>query len=268
MKKRLYSLVLGAVLLACVPLTAHAEITRGGPWKVTFTKEEKMESTFTSTEMTHVISGMQPGDETVATLELTNENSASTEWYMENEILSSLEDSAEGANGGAYTYRLAYTAPDGIETVLFSSDTVGGSDNAAGEGLHGVSGALADYIYLGTLKNGEKGIVELTVALDGETQGNSYQDTLADLTMNFAVELSDNNGNNGNGGNADPGGGSGGTGSTPGSSGPSAQAVKTGDQTDLGFWLGLAGASGVLLLGFAFYGLAQRRSKKEVRQDA
>ena len=29
------------------------------------------------------------------------------------------------------------------------------------------------------------------MALDGETQGNSYQDTLADLQMNFAVELRD-----------------------------------------------------------------------------
>lgn len=261
MKKRLYSLILGVLLLAGVPLTAHAEITHGGPWKVTFTKEKKMESTFTSTEMAHVISGMQPGDETVAVVELVNKNSASTEWYMENEILSSLEDSVEGANGGAYTYRLAYTAPDGTETVLFSSDTVGGSDNKAGEGLHGVSGALADYIYLGTLAGGQKGTVELTVALDGETQGNSYQDTLADLTMNFAVELSDNR-------NANPGGsgGSGGTGSTPG--GSSAQVVKTGDEADLRFWLGLAGGSGILLLGFAFFGLAQRKRQKEVRQDA
>ena len=35
------------------------------------------------------------------------------------------------------------------------------------------------------------GIITLEVALDGETQGNSYQDTLADLQMNFAVELRD-----------------------------------------------------------------------------
>lgn len=28
----------------------------------------------------------------------------------------------------------------------------------------------------------------MTVALDGETQGNGYQDTLAKLQMNFAVE--------------------------------------------------------------------------------
>lgn len=260
MKKRLLSLVLGVFLLVGVPLTAHAETTHGGPWKVTFTEESKMESTFTSTEMAHVISGMQPGDETVAAIRLTNKNNASTEWYMANKILSSLEDSVKGASGGAYTYRLAYTAPDGTQTVLFSSDTVGGSGNKAGEGLHGVSGALADYIYLGTLANGQKGTVELTVALDGETQGNSYQDTLADLSMNFAVELSNNNGNR------NPGGSTSGDGS--GTRGSSAQVVKTGDETDLALWLGLMAVSGILLLGLGFFGLAQRKRRKEVRQDA
>lgn len=33
--------------------------------------------------------------------------------------------------------------------------------------------------------------MELTVALDGETQGNDYQNTLADLQVNFAVQLND-----------------------------------------------------------------------------
>ena len=253
MKKRLYSLALGALLMAAAPLMAYAETVHGGPWEVAFTEEAKMESTFTSAKMAHVVSGMQPGDETVAVLELTNKNSSATEWYMANEILSSLEDSAEGAGGGAYTYRLAYTAPDGAQTVLFSSDTVGGSGNEAGEGLHSVSGALADYIYLGTLAKGQKGTVELTVALDGETQGNSYQDTLADLTMNFAVELSNNNGNGTTGGSS---GGSG--------SGSSAGVVKTGDEAGLGLFFGLAGISGLVLLGLAFLGLAQRKKQKEV----
>lgn len=263
MKKRLYSLALGALLLACAPLTARAETNYGGPWKVTFTEEAKMESGFTSSEMAHVISGMQPGDETVATLELVNHNGSATDWYMTNQILSSLEDSAEGASGGAYTYRLTYTGPDGAETVLFSSDTVGGSGNTAGEGLHSVSGALSDYFYLGTLSGGQKGTVELTVALDGETQGNSYQDTLADLTMNFAVELSAGNetGNPGGGpdGDGTPGGNGGGTG------GSSTRVVKTGDESRLGLMAGLAGASGVLFLGFAFFGLVQRKKQKEVR---
>jgi hypothetical protein len=74
--------------------------------------------------------------------------------------------------------------------VLFSSDTVGGDTvDAAGEGLHEATDALADYFYLDTLSSGQSGTVTLKIALDGETQGNDYQDTLADLQMNFAVEL-------------------------------------------------------------------------------
>ena len=39
-----------------------------------------------------------------------------------------------------------------------------------------------------TLEPGESGSVKLLVGLDGESQGNVYQDTLAKLMMNFAVE--------------------------------------------------------------------------------
>ena len=57
-----------------------------------------------------------------------------------------------------------------------------------GVGLHEATGALQNYFYLDSLKTGQSGTITLYVALDGETQGNSYQDTLADLQMNFAVE--------------------------------------------------------------------------------
>ena len=72
--------------------------------------------------------------------------------------------------------------------MLYSSETVGGEDTAGGEGLHQATGALEDYFYLGRLESGEEGRVLLTVELEGETQGNDYQDTLARLQMNFAVE--------------------------------------------------------------------------------
>ena len=265
MKKRICSLALGILLLAGVPLSAHAQTTYAGPWEVEFTEEAEMESAFSSKEMADEISGMQPGDETVIILELSNRNSSATDWYMTNKILSSLEDSVEGASGGAYTYRLTYTGPDGAKTELFNSDTVGGEDSSAGEGLHGVSGALADYFYLGTLLSGQKGKVELTVALDGETQGNSYQDTLADLTMDFAVELSATGGDGNPGSGGDPGGSGDGNGNGGGSGGSSTRVVKTGDETNLGLLAGLAGVSGVLFLGLAFFGRSQRKQQKEVR---
>ena len=47
---------------------------------------------------------------------------------------------------------------------------------------------MTTFFYLKTLEPGESGNVKLLVGLDGESQGNVYQDTLAKLMMNFAVE--------------------------------------------------------------------------------
>lgn len=64
---------------------------------------------------------------------------------------------------------------------------VNGNNN--GIGLHEATKELERQFFLvDTLSKGQTGKVELTVTLEGETQGNDYQDTLADLTMEFAVE--------------------------------------------------------------------------------
>ena len=52
-----------------------------------------------------------------------------------------------------------------------------------------IDGAAGDYFYLERLKQGETGRVTLWLRVDGETQGNGYQKTLAQLQMNFAVEV-------------------------------------------------------------------------------
>lgn len=187
---------LTAFCLAVPPLTARAETYYGDDgWKVVFTSDKKMESTFNTKDINDVVGGMQPGDNVVITLDLKNEHKAA-DWYMKNEVLYSLEDRSANkeTGGGAYTYRLVYTDKDGKEDVLFDSDTVGGEGAAditsrMGEGLKGATNALKNYFYLDTLKKGEGGRITLEVALDGETQGNDYQTTLADLEMNFAVEM-------------------------------------------------------------------------------
>lgn len=193
MKKRLtvFLLIAAVLVMAAAPASAKT-FTGGDGWQVNFTAEAKMESTFTNANISDVILGMQPGDDASITLGLHNAHESMTNWYMTNEVLSSLEDSVSVAGGGAYTYRLTYTGPDGVANELFNSDTVGGDDvGEAGEGLHEATSALEDYFYLDTLSSGESGSIELYVALDGETQGNDYQDTLAELQMNFAVELTD-----------------------------------------------------------------------------
>lgn len=199
MKKKLCNRLLGFFLAAglalSMPMAAYGETSYGSSdWNVSFTEDNKMESTFRSADLDEVIYGMQPGDNVIIELQLRNKNPETTDWYMTNEILYSLEDRSAnlGTNGGAYTYKLTYTDKDGEETPLFDSDTVGGEgseDSGAGEGLHQATNALEEYLYLDTLAKGDKGRITLEVALDGETQGNDYQDTLADLQMNFAVEL-------------------------------------------------------------------------------
>lgn len=73
--------------------------------------------------------------------------------------------------------------------AFFDSDAVGGEGiTGTGEGLHQIPDALNDYFYVGKLSPNQSGTITLGVRLDGETQGNAYQDTLAKLQMQFAVE--------------------------------------------------------------------------------
>ncbi len=256
-------------------LPVHAETFYGDEnWNVTFSPENQMVSSFSTADINDVVGGMQPGDNVIITLKLKNENPTATDWYMQNEVLYSLEDRSANkeTGGGAYTYRLFYTDKSGTVETLFDSDTVGGENSSTvdemlsqmGEGLHGATNALKDYFYLDTVQNGEGGMITLEVALDGETQGNSYQDTLADLQMNFAVELRDDlpvRPNPENPGNPpqpvddtqptpNPGRGTG--------------IVRTSDESQLPLLVIAGGVSGLLLLIYCIYCFREhKKGKKE-----
>lgn len=256
MKKKTVGCLWAVLLLLAAAIPARAETYTGGSgWAVVFTAENKMESTFTTGDLTDAVYGMQPGDTVVLTLELENRNSTTTDWYMTNKVLQSLEDQNANARGGAYTYRLAYTASDGqTVTMLYDSDTVGGESNSraagAAVGLHGATSALEDFFYLDTLSQGQKGVITLEVGLDGETQDNGYQNTLADLQMNFAVELRENVDSTEDGEKPD------------GSSGSNrGNVVKTGDESQPLLWIILAIVSGTLLIGFSIYSWKTRRKE-------
>lgn len=166
--------------------TVYAEdFTSQGDWSVTF-DGEGMESNFSSQEMADEIYGILPGDSIELRVAVRNDSQKDTDWYMSNEVIKSLEEGST-AKGGAYGYHLRYVDPSGEETVLFDSDAIGG-DNGE-EDLQEVTGSLEDYFYMDRLGSGQGGTVYLTVALDGETQGNDYQNTLAQLQMNFATEI-------------------------------------------------------------------------------
>ena len=189
MKKKILCLALAAAMMTIgAPAAVLAEEYTGGDhWAVEF-DGERLNSNFTSAEMADEVYGILPGDTMLLQVAVANDSDGKTDWYMSNEILKSLEEGS-AAEGGAYTYILSYTDPAGEKTELYSSDTVGGEGvTASGEGLQQADDALSDFFYLGRLDVGESGQVSLAVALEGETQGNDYQNTLARLQMNFAVE--------------------------------------------------------------------------------
>ena len=175
-----------------------------------------------------------------------------------NEVLESLEDASPAA-GGAYQYELSYQG-SGETKVLYSSTSVGGENvSGAGEGLHEASDSLEQFFYLDHLSGGKEGTITLVVGLNGETQVASYQNTLARLRLNFAVE--ETAGNGGGGGGSSSGGGNGGGSPTPGSAVYSPGAVQTGDPGGMAFWSALALLSGLLLLVCAV--VSMRRERRE-----
>ena len=189
MRRKIWKLLLAVCLLASMTMTAYAETSYGNSdWSVVFSSDKKMVSNFKTSDLNDAIYGIQPGDNVIITLTLKNENDTATDWYMTNEVLYSLEDRSANkeTGGGVYTYKLTYTGPDGTVTTLFDSDTVGGENTSgAGEGLHQATNALSDYFFLDTLKKGQSGQVTLEVALDGDTQGNDYQNTCSNIYAEF-----------------------------------------------------------------------------------
>lgn len=239
MKKTLSILAILLMMAAAFSITAFAESTvTDENWGVTFTTSQKLESNFNLKDFNDAIYGMQPGDDVTITLKLDNANPETVSWYMKNDVIKSLEDASKTASGGAYTYILTYTNVKGESETLFDSDSVGGEGPIIKdlEGLHGATESLKDYFYLDTIARGEKGKITLFVALEGETQGNDYQNTLAELFMKFAVEVKP-------------------TGENP----PPPKIVITGEQIHPLPLIITASVSGVLLMVLSLVGLKLRK---------
>ena len=150
---------------------------------------KSLSTSYTNADFVNEALALQPGDDLTYTITLKNNHSQETEWWMYNNVLQSFEQSKKLTNGGgAYSYHLEYSGPNNSR-VLYDSETVGG-EGVGDVGLTAATSALKDYFVLGTLKMGQSATVTLRVKLDGETQTNNYQDTLADLnhSLNYALE--------------------------------------------------------------------------------
>lgn len=238
MKKRICAACFAMLLALASSITAFADDIQGeSGWQVLF-DGKRMESNFSTAKIDEQIGGLQPGDSIELTITLKNQYNGQADWYMKNQVLESLEDAGNAA-GGAYDYLLTYTDKAGETTTLYSSDYFGGDGRINGVGLHGATTTLDEYFYLDRMTNNDTGTVKLKVRLEGETQGNDYQNTLARLQMDFATELATAS-------------------STPGSGRAS---VKTGDQTQILLYVTLTLAAGIVILIIAV--MRFRRDREE-----
>lgn len=238
MRKIISAVMAAALAFAVLPVAAMAEsIPHPGNWRVTYTSDGKMTDNYSASEYVDAVSGLQPGDDITFAITLSHENDSNADWYIANDVVKTLEENSE-ASGSAYEYRLTYTNPSGQISTLYDSEVVGGDE---GNGLADATNALEDYIGLGQLSKGQTAKVELRVALDGETEGNAYFDTLARLKLKFAVEPE-----------PEP------------TRRTERRTVQTGDETRSRLFplYVIMAVSGVALAGLATYGVIERRKEK------
>lgn len=144
-------------------------------------------------DLADAIDGLMPGDTVTIEFVYKNDTDDSTEWYMRNEVLQTLEDTVADAKNGGYTYQLTnYGASTGT-TYIFDSTAVAGDEQyepgGVAKGLKGATDATDEFFHIDTLKKGQSGKTVLTVGLDGESQGNSYENAVAEIEVQYAVEL-------------------------------------------------------------------------------
>ena len=204
-------------------------------------------SDFDSEQIATAVTDLQPGDDVSFTVKYTNNYNGSTDWYMSNEVIQTLEKANESKKvegthtpeNGGYTYELTHTDKNGKKRVLFSNAKVGGEAKPADmQGLEQATNALDEWFFIQTIGKGEYGIVRLHVVFEGETEVNDYMDTSGGLQVKFAVEKTPKGANKQYSGNG----------------------VETGDTANLWPWVIAMLIAGLLLLLLA---LRSRRKDQE-----
>lgn len=255
MKKRILAMALGLALMLMAGMAGFAVDDRG-EWDVSYAGGKNLDSNYAMSDLANRAFQMQPGDEIELVANLRNRDSSPSNWYMTNTVLDTLEQASNEASGGAYSYRLTYRGPgDSEDLELYNSARVGGeqtrtravsTDNRIG--LEQATMGLEDWLYLDTLGSGQSGVLRLYVALDGESQGNTYQDTLARLQLNFAVDpVTERT-------------------ETRTERGELRRIVQTGDKYSAMPFIIVAGISGLLLLLFGLYGVLEQKKLKKAAQ--
>ena len=252
------------LLIACIiSISAAAECSFAETMKYNgraYFDGKAVHSTFKTGEIADAVSELQPGDSVSFRVKYTNRYDGDTDWYLENEVLQTLEkadaarkvpDGTGTPENGGYTYELIHRDRNGKKTVLFSNSKVGGEakpDNM--QGLEQATNALDDWFYIQTLGKGESGVLTLNVKFDGETEVNDYMDTNGGLMLRLGVNVNSKSGSGSDSG-------------SDGSGSPRySQGVRTGDYVRLGLFAVMLAAGIILLIAI------WRRMKSEQGGEA
>lgn len=186
-------LILAVVLSLAAVTPAFAE-TIEKEWTVEFTGTAMTDQG--SADIVKELRGMQPGDSAKFTVVMYEKSDKSADWYMKNKVLESMEKSLR--SGGSYSYKLTYTDPTGAQKVIITNEVVSGdTGTGATKGLFDATEATGEYFFLDTLGPQACALMTLEVAIDGETHGNTYFDSAAQIQLQFAAEPTDKPGKEG-----------------------------------------------------------------------
>lgn len=195
MKKKLMNIVLALSLISVgfigTDSFSYAKTQTVG-WDVSY-DGNKFTSTYDVSKAS--ITSAMPGDTIDYSIVYKNTSDTAAVFYLNTDIINSLEEKSIGggssdATGGAYSYKLSYKIND-KEQVIYDSETIGG-DNTTVLGLKQAEGNAKDneavYFNVGQLAASESGTINISIALDGNSQDNSYMSKLATLDVKFGVE--------------------------------------------------------------------------------
>ena len=156
-------------------------------WTVIYDEDGKIGSDDFEMSKEKIINVM-PGDTFKYEVTYKNENAATADFYLSTAVIDTLED--EGASGGAYEYSLSYKKGND-ETILYSSDTVGGDSKGLKQLQKSIDDAQNTYFEVGRLAKGEQATAVLEITLDGNSQDRTYMSKFANIDLKFGVVKAD-----------------------------------------------------------------------------
>lgn len=176
-----------------MPVRAAANAT------LTFTDGQNLEYTGTtanddgSINLGNSFQKVAPGETREETITLKNDNNRTVDFYMSTEVLQTLEDAGKAAGAG---YDISLMAGG---TSIYNS-TLGGysadGSTSSTTGIGEINEELKGNILVATLSAGQSADVVLTIGFDGEamdnnSQGVDYSNTLGKIAFDFTAGYED-----------------------------------------------------------------------------